>query len=72
MTWDQIESNWTKLKGAVRGTWQLVTDDDFDRIAGQREMLIATIQNRYGVTKDQAERELDLFERALEASPYKH
>ena len=72
MTWDQIESDWAKLKGAVRGTWDQLTDDDFDRISGQREMLIATIQNRYGVTKDQAELELDLFERTLEAAQNQH
>ncbi len=72
MTWDQIASNWTKLKGAVCGTWDQLTDEDFDRISGQREMLIATIQNRYGVTKDQAEHELDLFERAVEAAQNQH
>lgn len=68
MTWDQIESNWAKLKAAVRGTWGRLTNEDLDRICGQREMLIATIQNRYGVTKDEAERELDIFERSLESS----
>lgn len=72
MTWDQIASNWTILRGAVRGTWDQLTDEDFDRISGQREMLIATIQNRYGVTKDQAEHELDLFERAIEAAQNQH
>lgn len=67
MTWDQIEANWANVKVAVRNTWSKLTEDDFDRIAGQRDRLIATIQNRYRVTRDQAEHELDLFERGLEA-----
>lgn len=67
MTWDQIEANWMKVKVAVRNTWSKLTEDDCDRIAGQRDRLIATIQNRYSVTRDQAELELDLFERGLEA-----
>ena len=72
MTWDQIEANWTNMKATVRNTWGKLTEDDFDRIAGQRDRLIATIQNRYSVTRDQAEHELDLFERGLEAEHREH
>jgi uncharacterized protein YjbJ (UPF0337 family) len=66
MTWDQIQTNWAQLSGKVRGTWGKLTDDDYERIAGERDMLLAAIQNRYGITKDEAERELDAFERSLE------
>jgi uncharacterized protein YjbJ (UPF0337 family) len=64
MTWDQIEANWTKIKATVRNTWGKLTEDDFDRIAGQRD--------RLSVTRDQAEHELDLFERGLEAEHREH
>jgi uncharacterized protein YjbJ (UPF0337 family) len=70
MTWDQIEANWGQLSDKVRGTWGKLTDDDYERIAGQRDMLLAAIQNRYGVSKDEAERELDAFERSLEATKH--
>lgn len=66
MTWDEIEANWMQLSDKVRGTWSMLSDEDYARIAGQRDMLLAAIQNRYGVTKDEAERELDVFERSLE------
>jgi uncharacterized protein YjbJ (UPF0337 family) len=66
MTWDEIEANWKQLSPKVRGTWGKLTDDDYSQIAGQRDLLLAAIQNRYGVTKDEAERELDAFERSLE------
>lgn len=71
VNWDQIEAKWSALGTRARDTWGRLTDEDLDRIAGQRERLLATIQNRYGVTKDQAERELDLFERGLEAETTK-
>lgn len=70
MTWDQIEANWPALSEKVRGTWGKLTDDDYERIAGQRDVLLAAIQNRYGVSKDEAEREVDTFERSLE--PVRH
>lgn len=66
MTWDEIESNWMQLSDKVRGVWGKLTDEDYERIAGQRDMLLAAIQNRYGISKDEAERELDAFERSLE------
>jgi uncharacterized protein YjbJ (UPF0337 family) len=66
MTWDEIESNWLQLSDKVRGTWSKLTDDDYERIAGQRDRLLAAIQNHYGVSKDEAEHELDTFERCLE------
>lgn len=68
MTWDQIEANWTQLSDKVRGTWRALTDDDYERIAGRRDMLLATLQNRYGITKAEAERELDAFEHSLETT----
>jgi uncharacterized protein YjbJ (UPF0337 family) len=70
MTWDQIEENWLQLSDKVRGTWGKLTDDDYERIAGQRDLLLAAIQNRYDVSKEEAERELDTFERCLE--PVQH
>jgi uncharacterized protein YjbJ (UPF0337 family) len=68
MTWDQIEANWAQLSNKVRGTWGKLTDEDYQHIKGQRDLLLAAIQNRYGISKDEAERELDAFERSLEAA----
>ena len=35
MNWDQIQGNWKQVAGKVRETWGKITDDDFERIAGQ-------------------------------------
>jgi uncharacterized protein YjbJ (UPF0337 family) len=61
MNWDRIEGNWKQLKGKAKVQWGKLTDDDFDVIAGKRDQLIGKIQESYGVTKDEAEKQVDLF-----------
>ena len=62
MTWDEIKGNWRHYKGHLREKWGELTDDDLDRIAGKRDQLLGTLQNRYGRTKEAAEKELREFE----------
>jgi len=50
----------------VKEKWGKVTDDDLTTIAGKRDQFAGKLQERYGYAKEQAERELDDFARALE------
>jgi uncharacterized protein YjbJ (UPF0337 family) len=59
MNWDQIEGKWKQIKGAVRARWGKLTDDDLDVIAGKQNQLAGKLQERYGITKEQAEREIE-------------
>lgn len=59
MNWDQMEGKWKQMKGAVREQWGKLTDDDIDKIAGRRDQLIGRIQERYGVAREEAERQAD-------------
>ncbi len=59
MNADQLKGKWTELKGAVRERWGKLTNDDIDVIAGQQEQLIGRIQNRYGIAKEEAQRQVD-------------
>jgi uncharacterized protein YjbJ (UPF0337 family) len=61
MNWDQVEGHWKQLKGKVKQKWGKLTDDDVDVIAGRRDELIGKIQERYGIAREQAERQLDEF-----------
>ena len=63
MNWDRVEGNWKQMKGALKARWGKLTDDDFDVIAGKREQLAGKIQERYGIEKDEAERQLTEWER---------
>jgi uncharacterized protein YjbJ (UPF0337 family) len=65
MNWDVIEGNWNQLKGKVRSQWGKLTDDDVERVNGKRIELLGLLQTRYGHSKDQAEREIDLWSNQL-------
>ena len=59
MNWEQIRGQWRQLKGAIKAKWGKLTDDDLDVIAGQQEQLIGKIQERYGIAKEEAHRQVD-------------
>jgi uncharacterized protein YjbJ (UPF0337 family) len=61
MNWDRVEGNWNQIKGRVKEQWGKLTDDDVDVIAGKRDQLVGKIQESYGITKDEAEKQVELF-----------
>lgn len=62
MNWDRVEGNWKQIKGTVKAQWGKLTDDELDVIAGRRDELAGKIQERYGIAKDEAERQLKDWE----------
>jgi uncharacterized protein YjbJ (UPF0337 family) len=56
---DILKGNWKKMRGQMREWWGKLTDDDMERIAGNRDQLAGTLQERYGYTKEEANREID-------------
>jgi uncharacterized protein YjbJ (UPF0337 family) len=63
MNWDRIQGNWKQAVGHAREQWGKLTDDDLDVVAGRRDQLAGMIQQRYGVAKDEAERQLAEWQR---------
>ena len=61
MNKDIIQGNWKQLKGQVQQQWAKLTDDDLDMVEGQRQELIGRVQERYGLAREQAERDVDNF-----------
>ena len=59
MNWDQIEGNWKQLKGNIQQQWAKLTNDDLDLVNGKREELAGKIQKAYGVSKEEAEKQLN-------------
>ncbi|HDY2027672.1 TPA: CsbD family protein [Escherichia coli] len=55
--------NWKQFKGKVKEQWGKLTDDDMTIIEGKRDQLVGKIQERYGYQKDQAEKEVDSWEK---------
>jgi uncharacterized protein YjbJ (UPF0337 family) len=65
MNWDQVGGMWKQSKGKFREKWGKLTDDDLEVIAGKRDQLIGHIQERYGIAKDEAEKQADAFVKGL-------
>ena len=61
MNEDILKGKWKQLKGDAQKKWGKLTDDDLDRIEGNREKMVGTLQERHGYKKDEAERELDAY-----------
>lgn len=59
MNWDIIQGKWKQVKGSVKERWGDLTDDDLDRIDGSKDQLTGKLQEKYGWTKDEAERNID-------------
>ncbi len=73
MNWEQIEGKWKQFTGAARERWGKLTDNDWQTIAGKKDVLIGQIQERYGVAKAEAEKQADEWSRALkESDPKSH
>ena len=63
MEWNQIEGQWTQCKGSMKEKWGRLTDDELDVIAGKRDKFIGTLQEKYGLSKEEAERQLEEWQR---------
>lgn len=65
MNWDQIEGTWKEMKGKARTSWGELTDDELDQVGGKKDELIGKIQKRYGLEREEAERQVDDWARGL-------
>jgi uncharacterized protein YjbJ (UPF0337 family) len=66
MNWDRIEGNWKQFKGNAMQQWGKLTDDQLDVIAGKRDMLLGRIQELYGISKDETEKQLADWEKRMQ------
>lgn len=62
-TWDQVEGNWNQFAGKVKQRWGKLTDDDVAVINGKRQELVGKIQERYGIAKNEAEKQVDEWQK---------
>jgi uncharacterized protein YjbJ (UPF0337 family) len=59
--WNRIQGNWKQLFGGVRQQWGKLTDDDVAQLTGEREQLAGKIQERYGITQQEANKQVDAW-----------
>ena len=65
MNWDQVAGKWKQVKGSVRQQWGKLTDDDVEQMAGNRDKFVGVLQQRYGIAKDEAQRQADDWLRSV-------
>jgi len=58
MNWDQVEGRWTLLMSSAKENWAKLTDDDLGQICGKREQLITKLQEVYGITRKESDKQV--------------
>lgn len=58
MNWENVEDKWKQLGDSVKENWSKLTQEDLERISGKRESLISKIQETYGVTRREADKQV--------------
>lgn len=67
MNWDRIEGNWKQFRGNAQLQWGKLKGDELDMIAGKRDLLLGKIQEAYGITMDETEKQLAEWETRMHA-----
>ena len=65
MNQDIMQGNWKQLQGKIRERWGKLTDDDLTVINGRRDQFLGRVQERYGIARDEAEKQLGEFETTM-------
>lgn len=68
MHWDRIQSRWKQMTAQARAHWDQLSEQDFHAINGQRDRLATRIQERYGVSRAEAERLVVEWQRSASES----
>ena len=58
---DVLKGRWNQVKGDIRTKWGKLTDDDVMQIQGDAQKMIGKLQERYGLKREQAEKDLNEF-----------
>ncbi len=63
-----FSGKWNQLKGEMKKKWGGFTDDEIDKLDGEKDIVIGKIQEKYGKTKEQAESEFNSWYSGLDSS----
>ena len=68
MDWNRLEGNWKQLRGRIKQQWGKLTDDDLDVIAGKKDEFLGRLQTSYGISREEAERQVNDWSRDIDRS----
>lgn len=67
MTWDQVQGQFKQVSGHIKSKWAKLTDDDIALLKGKKDIFLGKLQERTGLMKDEAEKQLDQFLTSIDA-----
>jgi uncharacterized protein YjbJ (UPF0337 family) len=62
---NEFKGQWKQLKGKVKSHWGKLTDDDITAAEGDSQFLAGKLQERYGITKEEADKQVKEFQDSL-------
>lgn len=62
---DKLKGQWKQLQGKLKSQWGKLTDDDLDVADGNAEYLAGKLQERYGIARDEARKQVREFDNSL-------
>jgi uncharacterized protein YjbJ (UPF0337 family) len=70
MNWDQVEGKWKQMRGSVKQQWGKLTDSDLDYMSGSRDRFVGRLQERYGIAKEEAQKQADEWMKSTAETGY--
>ncbi|HHX88281.1 MAG TPA: CsbD family protein [Paracoccus sp.] len=65
MNWDTVKGKWKQTTGSAKAQWGKLTDDELTQIEGNRDKLIGKVQEKYGLAKEEAEKQVDTWAKSI-------
>jgi uncharacterized protein YjbJ (UPF0337 family) len=66
MNWDRVEGQWKQRRGKAVHHWGQLMNDELAAIAGKHEQLVGILQEKYGIAKEDAKRQIEEFKRTID------
>ncbi|MDP2270366.1 MAG: CsbD family protein [Archangium sp.] len=69
MNWDQLKGQAKQVGGKIKQKWGKLTDDDLMLLGGKKDEFLGKVQEREGITKEEAEQQLDGMMASFDTKP---
>jgi uncharacterized protein YjbJ (UPF0337 family) len=69
MLWERVQSNWKQLKARAKQRWGKLSEQELERINGDRQQLRLEIEEAYGSAQDEAEQQISEWQATLTEEP---
>ena len=66
-TIDELKGQWKQHIGAAKIAWGKLTEDELLKLEGHEQKLAGLVQERYAVTRDEADKQVKAFVEKVKA-----